>query len=74
MKLFTLDIIKDSKMIGEIFTLKGIGENSSNLRGKLIDIDKEGYYRFHITSHNSEYEEYLTRAPNAGEIEKWSNY
>lgn len=68
MAKFTGDLKQDSKLFGQIFTLKGIGEAGIDLRGKFKDIDKEGYYIFQITSHNTEYEEYMTLAPNAGEI------
>lgn len=67
-KIFTGDIKQDSKMFGNIFNLKGIGEEGIDIRGKFTDIDHEGYYVFRITSQNTDIEEYLTRAPNAGEI------
>ena len=70
MSKFTLDIIKDSKLFGDIFTLKGIGENGVDLRGKFVHIDKEGYYIFRITSQNTGYEEYMTKDPNSEEIVK----
>lgn len=68
MSKFSLDIVKDSKLFGKLFTLKGIGENGVDLKGKLVDIDKEGYYIFRITTHNTDYEEYMTRNPNSEEI------
>lgn len=72
--LFTLDIKKDSAMFGEIFTLKGIGEAGIDLRGRFVDITISGeglkYYVFKITSHNTEYDEFLTAAPNDGDIVK----
>lgn len=67
-KPFTMDRAKDIKMIGQIFNLKGIGEAGIDLRGKFTDIDSEGYYKFTITTHNSIYEEYMSRDPNTGEI------
>jgi uncharacterized protein (DUF2147 family) len=67
-KLFTLDPMHDSKHKGKTFILKGIGENGEDLKGKLFNIDKEGYYVFKITTQNSIYEEYMTRDPNSGDI------
>lgn len=67
-KPFTLDIVKDSKLFGKLFTLKGIGENGVDLKGKLTDIDKEGYYTFQITTHKTDYESFATRDPNNGVI------
>jgi hypothetical protein len=67
-ELFTLEPMDDLKHKGKIFTLKGIGEDGKDLKGKLFNIDKEGYYVFKITTHNTIYEEYMTRDPNSGEI------
>jgi hypothetical protein len=72
MNKFTLDMKQDSKLFGQIFILKGIGENGIDLRGKFTDITVSGdsikYYVFKITSHNSEYEEFSTAIPNNGDI------
>jgi hypothetical protein len=68
MKPFTMDRTKDIKLIGQIYNLKDVGGVGIDLRGKFVDIDKEGYYKFMITTHNSEYEEYMSRDPNSGEI------
>lgn len=67
-KLFEMDRAKDLKLIGTIYNLKDVGGPGIDLRGKFVDIDSEGYYRFMITTHNSEYEEYMSRDPNTGEI------
>lgn len=67
-EIFTGDIQKDSKLFGKLYTIKGIGEKGEDLKSKFISIDKEGYYIFKITSHNTNLEEYMTRNPNLGEI------
>lgn len=68
-KLFSLDFKKDSKLIGKSFTLKGKGEKGIDLKGKLIDIDLDGNYKFKITTQDTEYEEFWTKVPNDGDIE-----
>jgi hypothetical protein len=67
-KIFSMDRTKDLKLIDKIYTIKGIGEEGIDLRGKFKDIDASGYYKFEITSRNTDYEEYLTLAPNSGDI------
>lgn len=73
-KLFTLDMKKDSSLFGQIYSLKGIGENGIDLRGKFVDITVNGegtkYYVFKITSHNSDWDEFSTAVPNSGDIEQ----
>lgn len=66
MNIFSLDIMKDTKLIGKTFSLSGVEANKI-LKGKFVHIDKEGYYIFKITS-PSEWEEFMTRDPNNGEI------
>ncbi len=66
-KDFTGDKNKDRKLIGkiyDIFITEGIDPNVGELlRGKLFDIDMEGYYCFKITTRNSEIDEYQTKRP-----------
>lgn len=68
-QLFSLDFKKDSKLIGKTYTLKGKGENGIDLKGKLIDINLDGTYKFKITTKETELDEFWTKVPNDGDIE-----
>lgn len=75
-KLFSLDWKKDSKLIGKLFTLVKMEvdeegrDTGKNLRARLVDINNEGYYTFKVTTPKSELEEFSTRVPNDGDVEK----
>ena len=67
---------KDLKLIGKLFTLKAMGvdqdgnNTGENLKARLIDINREGYYVFKVTTPKSELDEFSTRVPNDGDVEK----
>lgn len=75
-KLFALDRVKDAKHIGKLFTLVKMevddegNDTGKDLRGRLMDIDHEGYYVFKVTTPRSQLEEFKTRVPNDGDIAK----
>jgi hypothetical protein len=71
-KLFSEDLKKDLKLVGTIYTLKGIDERGIDLKGKLIDVnlDSNGQlnYCFKITTKDTQWDEFITKIPNNGDI------
>jgi hypothetical protein len=55
---------KDVKLIGKLFLLLKEDEDGSDLKAKLVDIDKEGMYVFRMTQSTSHYEEVSCKKPN----------
>jgi hypothetical protein len=64
-KLFSMDLAKDRKLIGNDYTWK---DAEKEWKIRLKDITMDGYYSFSVRSTTCEWEEYLTREPNSGEI------
>lgn len=74
--LFSMDPRKDRNLIGKLYTLKNMNQDGEgnpipgDLRAKLVDITIENAYIFKVTTRNSELDEFSTRIPNDGDIEK----
>lgn len=70
--LFSKDIKKDLKLVGTTYTLKGVDERGIDLKGKLVDvtIDSSGQlsYSFKITTKDTQWDEFITKVPNNGDI------
>ena len=64
-KLFSMDLAKDRKLIGNDYNWN---DGTKVWKVRLKDITMDGYYSFIIRSITSEWEEYMTREPNSGEI------
>lgn len=67
-ELFSLDPRKDQTLIGKTFTIKNMEKDGRELKGKLIDITLDGSYEFKITSQNTEYDSFITKIPNSGDV------
>ena len=67
--LFAEDIKIDHKLIGKTYTIKNLEKDGSNVKGKLINITADGSYEFQITTPSSEYESFITKIPNCGDVE-----
>lgn len=59
---------KNKYVIGKIYVLKDVDETDIN--GKLVDIDREGYYVFKVTTRSSELEEFSTKVPEENVFER----
>lgn len=54
--------------IGKIYILRDVDE--TDIKAKFIEIDRDGYYVFKITTRSSELEEFWTKVPEENVFEK----
>lgn len=50
-------------VIGKLYTLIDVDESVKEIRGRLEEIDPEGYYIFIITTRKCDTEEFWTKVP-----------
>ena len=49
--------------IGKIYVLRDVDDSGKDINGKFVELDREGYYVFKITTRTSELEEFCTKRP-----------